>query len=56
MKESNRFTPVRPTLPVAAYIGGKRNLADRVIKIIRRTPHDLYAEVFVGMGGIFLRR
>lgn len=56
MKESTPLAPVRPTLPVAAYIGGKRNLADRVIKVIRRTPHTLYAEPFVGMGGIFLRR
>lgn len=42
--------------PVAPYIGGKRNLAKRVISRINETPHSTYAEVFVGMGGIFLRR
>jgi DNA adenine methylase len=48
--------PVRPTLPVAPYIGGKRQLSSRVIAVIEATPHDLYAEPFVGMGGVFLRR
>ncbi len=47
---------VDPVLPVAPYIGGKRNLAKRVIARINATPHVTYAEVFVGMGGIFLRR
>lgn len=42
--------------PPAPYIGGKRNLAERIIARIERTPHELYAEPFVGMGGIFLRR
>jgi DNA adenine methylase len=44
------------TRPVAPYIGGKRNLAKRVIERISAIPHDLYAEPFVGMGGVFLRR
>lgn len=56
MKESTPLRPAAPARPIAAYIGGKRNLADHIIKIIRRTPHDLYAEAFVGMGGVFLRR
>lgn len=47
---------VRPTLPAAGYIGGKRNLARRICAIIERIPHSSYAEPFVGMGGIFLRR
>ncbi|WP_306552741.1 DNA adenine methylase [Sphingobium sp. IP1] len=47
---------VAPVRPVAPYIGGKRNLAKRVITRINDVPHDTYAEVFVGMGGIFLRR
>ena len=47
---------VRPTSPAAGYIGGKRNLARRVCSLIERTPHEAYAEPFVGMGGIFLRR
>jgi DNA adenine methylase len=48
--------PVAPTRPVAGYIGGKRNLAKRVIERINTIPHSAYAEPFVGMGGIFLRR
>lgn len=53
---STAFVPVRPVSPVAGYIGGKRNLAKRICAIIERTPHSSYAEPFVGMGGIFLRR
>jgi DNA adenine methylase len=48
--------PVRPVRPVAGYIGGKRNLARRLVSIIDAIPHKTYCEVFVGMGGIFLRR
>ena len=48
--------PVDPVRPVAPYIGGKRNLANRLVKLINATPHTLYAEVMVGMGGVFLRR
>lgn len=47
---------VRPVAPAAGYQGGKRNLARRICALIDRTPHDGYAEPFVGMGGIFLRR
>ena len=47
---------IEPVRPAAGYIGGKRNLAGRLVPIIDRTPHDSYAEPFVGMGGIFLRR
>jgi DNA adenine methylase len=46
---SSRFSP-------AGYIGGKRNLSRRICAIIEATPHTSYAEPFVGMGGIFLRR
>lgn len=42
--------------PAAGYVGGKRNLAKRICAIIEATPHETYAEPFVGMGGIFLRR
>lgn len=42
--------------PAAGYIGGKRNLAQRICAIIEQVDHDGYAEPFVGMGGIFLRR
>jgi DNA adenine methylase len=48
--------PVEPTRPLAAYIGGKRNLAKRLIQRISAIPHTTYAEPFIGMGGIFLRR
>ena len=41
---------------MAAYIGGKRNLARLVIERLRGVPHDIYVEPFVGMGGVFLRR
>lgn len=54
--ESTARTPVRPVRPVAPYIGGKRNLARRLVEMIEATPHDRYAEAFVGMGGVFLRR
>ncbi len=50
------LTAVTPVLPVAPYIGGKKNLAKRLCALIESTPHKLYAEPFVGMGGIFLRR
>ena len=49
-------TDVRPVRPVAGYIGGKRNLSRRLVALIDATPHHTYAEPFVGMGGVFLRR
>lgn len=54
--ESTTFLSVAPTEPAAPYVGGKRNLARRIVDLIAATPHDCYAEPFVGMGGIFLRR
>lgn len=50
------LTAVRPISPAAGYQGGERNLARRICEIIDSTEHDGYAEPFVGMGGIFLRR
>jgi len=47
---------VDPVLPVAAWQGGKRNLAQCLTAILDATPHATYAEPFVGMGGVFLRR
>ena len=47
---------VTSTSPVAPWQGGKRNLAKRICAIIDATPCVTYAEPFVGMGGIFLRR
>lgn len=55
-------TPIAPlervasTRPAAGYIGGKRNLSRRLVERIAAVPHELYAEPFVGMGGVFLRR
>ncbi|MBB3947201.1 DNA adenine methylase [Rhizobium skierniewicense] len=48
--------PVAPAMPAAPYIGGKRILSKTIIAKINATPHDAYAEAFVGMGGVFLRR
>ena len=48
--------PVTSANPVAPYIGGKRNLAKRLCAHISTIPHTTYAEAFVGMGGVFLRR
>lgn len=48
-----RVEPVRPAAP---YIGGKRNFARRLVSMIEAVPHRTYAEPFVGMGGVFLRR
>ena len=53
---STPFVLVRPVSPLAGYIGGKRNLSRRICALIDRTPHSSYAEPFVGMGGVFLRR
>lgn len=54
--ESSPFSAVAPVRPAAPYIGGKRNLARRLVSIIETIPHRTYAEPFVGMGGVFLRR
>lgn len=51
-----QLEPVAPVRPAAAYIGGKRMLAKRLVALINETPHACYAEVFVGMGGVFFRR
>lgn len=48
--------PVRPVSPLAAYIGGKRALAKQLVPMINATPHTLYCEPFMGMGGVFFRR
>lgn len=47
---------VRALSPVAAYVGGKRQLAAELVTRISKIPHRTYAEPFVGMGGVFLRR
>jgi DNA adenine methylase len=50
-------SPDSPALSgLAPWIGGKRNLARRLVARIAATPHTCYAEPFIGMGGVFLRR
>lgn len=44
------------TRPIAPYLGGKFKLAKRICTIIDADTHTTYAEPFIGMGGIFLRR
>lgn len=48
--------PVRPLIPPAAYVGGKRLLAGKIAELIDTIPHETYCEAFVGMAGVFLRR
>lgn len=50
------FFDAAPAQPAAAYLGGKRRLAARIIARLRAIPHEAYVEPFVGMGGVFLRR
>jgi DNA adenine methylase len=52
----NELSAVDPVRPVAAYIGGKRLLSRRICELIGSTPHSLYCEAFVGMGGVFFQR
>jgi DNA adenine methylase len=56
MSERVAYREVPTTRPAAAYIGGKKQLAETIVRCIERVPHDTYAEPFVGMGGVFLRR
>lgn len=56
MNIETNFTSVEPISPPAAYIGGKRQLARRICDQISKVKHSIYAEPFVGMGGVFFRR
>lgn len=56
MKEGLKFEAVEPVRPIAPYVGGKRALARRLVERIEAVPHAVYAEPFVGMGGVFFRR
>lgn len=56
MKEGLKLEPVQPVKTLAPYIGGKRALAKRLIARIEAINHSIYAEPFVGMGGVFFRR
>ncbi|MEN2979954.1 DNA adenine methylase [Tistrella bauzanensis] len=50
------LSPVDPVPPIAPWVGGKRNLAKRICLMLEAIPHTTYAEPFIGMGGVFLRR
>lgn len=50
------YRSVAPARPAAGYVGGKKQLAGTIIGLIAKIPHETYAEPFVGMGGVFLRR
>lgn len=56
MESSPDLIPARPAAPVAAYLGGKRRLANTIIERVAAVPHRTYVEPFIGMGGVFLRR
>jgi len=53
---NSELEPVDPVSPPAPWQGGKRALASKIISRISEVPHTLYAEPFVGMGGVFFRR
>ena len=53
---STILSPAPQSLPVAPYLGGKIKLAKTITAILDSLDHETYAEPFVGMGGIFLRR
>ncbi|CAN7256223.1 DNA adenine methylase [Brucella pseudogrignonensis] len=56
MHIQSEFVSVDPVSPPAAYIGGKRQLSRRICEEISKVKHSIYAEPFVGMGGVFFRR
>lgn len=53
---TDSLTYVDPAKPPAPYLGGKRLLSKTIIERISSVEHDGYAEPFVGLGGVFLRR
>lgn len=55
-KDINNFEQVKAIDPIAPYLGGKRLLAKTIVPTIEKIPHKIYAEPFVGMGGVFFRR
>jgi DNA adenine methylase len=48
--------PALKARPLAPYVGGKRQLAPRLVRIFEQIPHKMYVEVFLGMGGPFFKR
>lgn len=53
---NDQYQMVRPVSTPAPYMGGKRALSAKIVERINRVDHALYAEVFVGMGGVFFKR
>ena len=53
---AKKETTVDPLPGLAPWVGGKRNLASRLVARIEKVPHSCYAEPFLGMGGVFFRR
>lgn len=53
---NKEFEPVRPIRTLAGYVGGKRALSGTLVERIAAIPHTVYAEPFLGMGGVFFRR
>lgn len=54
--DASAMEAVSPVKPLAPYIGGKKMLAKHLVQRIEQVEHLTYAEVFVGMGGVFFRR
>ena len=50
------LVPVPPAEPLAPWFGGKKLLARRIAARVEAIPHRCYAEPFVGLGGVLLRR
>lgn len=53
---STSLEPVNPVATLAPYVGGKNLLHRTITEYLDHIPHEIYAEPFVGMGGIFFKR
>lgn len=57
MSKKTKLERVAPLPGLAPWVGGKRSLAGREIAPrIEAIPHHCYAEPFVGMGGVLMRK
>lgn len=48
--------PIKPTVPLAPWLGGKSKIAKQLVKRFSSIEHKTYVEPFIGMGGVFLRK
>ena len=55
-EHAHSFSEVPAAEPIAPWFGGKKYLARHIIERVEAIPHRCYAEPFVGMGGVLLRR